>query len=91
VNSTEGSERTHKHTEQQFTFLEVMNGSERCLNPDDDEQSPVEPAPWCRTFDNEGGLSLEVLGGEFDLSGFAQLDVSHGYTVNFIICLQHHL
>lgn len=43
------------------------------------------------TVDNELGLSLEVLGGEFDLAGFIQLHVSHCQAVDFLFSLQHHL
>lgn len=43
------------------------------------------------TFDDEVGVGLEVLGGEFDLSGFIQLDVPQCQAVDFIFCLHHHL
>lgn len=43
------------------------------------------------TVDHEVGLSLEVLGGEFDLASFIQLDVSHCQAVDLILGLQHHL
>lgn len=43
------------------------------------------------TFDDEVGVGLEVLGGEFDLSGFIQLDVPQSQAVDFILCLHHHL
>lgn len=45
----------------------------------------------CLTSDDEVGLSLEVLGGEFDLSSFIQLDVSQSQAVDFTLRLQHHL
>lgn len=43
------------------------------------------------TSDHEAGLSLEIFGSEFDLSGFIQLDVSHRHAVDFPLRLQHHL
>lgn len=45
----------------------------------------------CLTSDDEASLSLEVFGGEFDLSGFIQLDVSQSEAVDFTLGLQHHL
>lgn len=46
----------------------------------------------CRlTSDDEVGLRLEVFGGEFDLSGFIQLDVPQSQAVDFTLRLQHHL
>ncbi|KAF3843793.1 hypothetical protein F7725_002642, partial [Dissostichus mawsoni] len=44
-----------------------------------------------QTFDDEVGLRLEVLGGEFDLSGFIELDVPQSQAVDFSFRLQHHL
>lgn len=49
------------------------------------------PSTHLLTFDNKVGCSLEVLGGEFDLSSFIQLDVSHSQAVDFTFCLQPHL
>lgn len=43
------------------------------------------------TFDNEAGLCLEVFGGEFNLPGFIQLDVSQSQAVDCTLRLLHHL
>lgn len=43
------------------------------------------------TFDDEVGLSLEVFGDEFHLSGFTQLNVAQRQAVDLRLRLQHHL
>lgn len=49
------------------------------------------PSSNLLTFHNKIGCSLEVLGCEFDLSSFTQLDVSQRQAMDFTFCLQHHL